>query len=161
MVEECKAKGFTDEFEPDEKSNYHYKYVAFNDQGYKVIVGCNDKCAFVNIKAPKKIGTYSWPTTRNAENLPRPESTKGTLEKETEDEFSLCVGDTSYEQFWEYIDKLKELGYEESESHSKDFEYYNYYRVRNANGDDIYVQYYGYNIMYIDFEAAKQYKLTE
>ena len=156
LIDECVSKGFTEEFVPEEKQK-SIDYVAFNEQGYKILISKNtynpEYCVNIVIKAPKIIGTYSWPLTRNADNLPRPESTKGTIESETSDNFSLCVGDTTYEQFLEYIDELKRIGFEDLETHGEDWVYYTYFDGKNTIGDQISIQYYGHNIMYIDFDA--------
>ncbi len=152
IIQECIEKGFTDEFVAGEK-RYSYSYIAFNDQGYKVYVDNGLNSVGIKIYPPKEIGTYSWPETKNAENLPKPESQKGTNIVDSYYEFGLYIGDTTFEQFWEYVDKVKALGFEDLEKHPEDWKYYNYYEGYNLDGDYIYVEYCGYNIMYIKFSA--------
>ncbi len=138
-VANCKEKGFT--IDAEESSD---QYTAFNSEGYKLDLTywTSLNRYDIDLSTPKATGDLTWPTFGLATLLPVPNSSKGDIYMEGSDEFGAYVGDTSIEDYKKYVDACIEAGfnidYSKSEKH---------FSAENENGDSLYVDYEGFNIM--------------
>lgn len=151
-VEKCKNKGFT--IEAEEKSD---DYVAFNKEGYKLHLYYfdSDKTYDIDLNAPIKIDKLNWPKSGTATLLPTPKSTKGNITDDSSDFFIAYIGDTSYDDFKDYCEECRNIGFNVDYDNSEKF-----YRAKNKQGDSIDVSYEGFKIMRVSFRGAEE-KKTE
>ena len=89
--------------------------------------------------------TISWPSTGIADNLPQPKSDVGIISTDSTDTFSAYVGNTSLDDFNDYVDKCLDGGF--------DIDYSRYdesFYAENKAGDNLTVTFEGNNTMYIN-----------
>lgn len=147
-VELCKKNGFTIESKNDTDS-----YDAFNEKGYKLHIRYSDYSEEyeIDLDAPIKMKENVWPDSVLANMLPKPNSTSGKVESDTEKYFVYYAANTSQEQFNDYIDKLKVAGF--NVDYGKSDKYYN---ANNKKGYSVKASYEGFNIIRISIEVPEE-----
>lgn len=145
-IEKCKELGF---FIEGETSSIGYD--AFNDEGYDLSLmnfDSSDGEMSIILDAPMEMRQITWPDSEPAILLPVPVSTKGKINSESSKEFSVYIGDTSKDEFEEYVVKCKEKGFAEDFSKAE-----KQYKAENADGYKLSVGYEGFNTMAITIKT--------
>lgn len=139
-INECKEKGFV----IDEESG-KYTYSAYDTEGYKLKLSYDDvRTLTITVEAPLEMTEYKWPESKIAKSLPEPKSNYGYISTNWEDTFTIYVGNTTVEDFNKYVDECLDKGY--------DVDYSRYDRSfygENKKGNNLHIEYQGYNTMYI------------
>ena len=115
------------------------------------IVGCSDflKEQEVLLGMQGDLGVLVWPETELTVMIPKPESATGKIEKLSNDEFAVYVGDISAEYFEKYATNCISLGYNENFSYDQKT-----FKGENAKGYSLYMR-YSNNVMYIRIQTPK------
>ena len=119
-----------------------YSYDAFDSEGYSLNLTHIDDNLTITVKAPMKLGTITWPTGTAGDLLPEPSSTTGKFNYEHDTNFSVYVGDTSKEEYDEYVADCSDYGFDVDYDKGE-----NYYRAYNEDGYYLSLSYEGNNIM--------------
>ena len=140
-VTSCKEKGFTIDSEQTGDT-----YEAFNADGYQLNLYFFESEGKMNIDvdAPEQLGTLVWPDSEMASQIPVPQSKVGKIESDDEAEFCVSVGETSIDDYKEYIKKCSDQGFTvDVNNDDKSFS------AKNKEGYGLTVEYRGYNRIYI------------
>lgn len=140
-VNSCIQMGFSVDCEQDDNS-----FEAYNNDGYKVFLCFEEeqKEFEICIDEPIEMNEISWSATGIAKNIPKPESSIGKFSINSNDSISVYIGNTTIEQFNDYVEQCLKMGF--------DYEYDRFdksFYAENKAGDDLYISYEGYGIMYI------------
>lgn len=138
-VKLCKDNGFI--VDPEEDS---ISYDAYNDDGYKLelLYNSDETELSLNLYAPMQMKKLKWPEEGVAASLPIPKSKVGVIEWEHSDSFLIYVGETSIDDYRDYVDSCISTGFDIDYSRGDD-----YYNAENASGYSLSVYYEGNNIM--------------
>ena len=151
-LNQCMERGFTVD---TKKSSYSYD--AFNSEGYSLNLSHIGDNMTVTVKAPMKLGTITWPTGTAGYLLPEPLSTTGKFSYEHDASFCVYVGDTSKEEYDEYVTDCSDYGFDIDYDKGE-----NYYRAYNEDGYYLSLSYEGNNIMMVRIdEPNKDTEATE
>ena len=123
---------------------------AYNAEGYKIHVSHISDYMSITLESPITFEKYEIPEYAISNGLPLPESEMGHYEWKYEDNFNIKIGNTSVEEYKEYVSKCMDAGFTIESQEGNDF-----YNGRNENGYKLSVNYLGYNIMSIDFDSPK------
>ena len=144
-IDSCRESGFTIEVERSST-----RYEAYNDEGYKLELYYYSSHREMNIHvyAPEKLGVIQWPKSELANHLPIPASTYGRIKTESDDELEIYLGSTTKQAFDDYAAACYDAGftlkYKKTDT---------YFRADNSEGYSIRLEYKGFNIVFIKFEA--------
>lgn len=147
-VEACEEFGYTVESKKDENS-----FKAFNEEGYSLDLWYMESSEELNISldAPIEMGSYTWPNNNLGKLIPVPESTVGKMSWEYDNSFLLSVGETSEEDFADYVNACSDAGfvvdYEKGDT---------YYRAYDEAGNYISLTYEGNNVMTIQAKEPNE-----
>ncbi len=146
-VEACKDKGFTVDAEEEDE-----KYSAFNEDGYILTLTYhpNDKYFAIELDEPwyEAGATFSWPPAELGDLLPEPASNVGKIKNDSSDYFKAYVGDSTLDDFNDYIDACIDAGF--------DVDYFRsdtHFDAKNEAGDSLSIIYEGFDTFYIDLSA--------
>ncbi len=141
----CEDRGFNTDSKKDNSS-----FNAYNKDGYYLDLYYleDDKELTINLYAPIKMDTLKWPINELSKMLPAPESEKGYIDWEYEDSFYLYIGDTTIEDFKEYVTMCSDAGFSVDYSKGDD-----YYYSDNEDGYHIDLYFKGFNTMSISFSS--------
>ena len=148
----CQEKGFNIDVKKSE--GRYEKFVAYNQQGYKLQVYYwpGDLIWYpryiICLEEPIEMSAISWPTVGLGSLLPKPNSLYGKIEVDYSKEFSAYIGHTSKADVRDYINKCKYAGFDNSQFSDQDF------CAQDAQGNEIEVNYEGYNIMFVKVTKA-------
>ena len=144
-IEECKEEGFNIDLETDDNS-----FEAYNKKGYYLNIRYDekDKEMKIELESPMEMIEDSFPTSDIAELLPKPKSSKGHLEWENSDSFLYYAGDTTDEDFKDYVDELIKKGFDVDFSKGDD-----YYYAYNKDGYYVSINFEGFSIMRIKISS--------
>lgn len=146
-VAECQSAGFN-----VESSELGSGYDAYNNDGFLLSLWYddNDEALHISLNAPMDMGTLQWPTSEIANVVPVPQSTIGTISRESSDGFYVYVGDTSKDAYTAYVDECVAKGftvdYEKGDT---------YYRANNETGYHLSLSYQGNNVMTIEIKKVE------
>lgn len=143
---QCIDRGFT--VDPKKDS---YSYDAYNSDGYSLELSHIGDNLTITVKAPMKLGTISWPTGTAGYLLPEPSSTTGKFNYEHDTNFSVYVGDTTREEYDEYVTDCSCYGFDVDYDKGE-----NYYRAYNEDGYYLSLSYEGNNIMLIRIDEPQK-----
>lgn len=139
----CKDKGFT--IDADNTAGYK----AYNEDGYKIniYVTVIDSSVDLNVQvdAPIEMTEIDWEDIDAFKLLPKPKSTEGHIEWENSDSALVYLGNTSPDDFKDYIKACKKAGFRKDYRKGDDY-YYADHKRKNKN---ISLNYEGFNIMRI------------
>ena len=141
-ISQCRDAGFTVE---EETSSIGFD--AFNDEGYNLSLryfDWRDGQMSVTLRAPIKMSAITWPDTGPAVLLPTPKSLTGKIDSESYDKFYVNIGNTSKEDFEQYISECKKKGFTVDYAKSE-----KQYTAKNPEGYKLSVEYLGFNVMEI------------
>lgn len=144
----CKDRGFTVEEESDS-----YKFEAFNGDGYKLELThfSGDDSLGVILEAPIKMSDIIFPIGQAGNAVPKPKSTFGKIDYESDDRFSLYLGNTPKADYNEYVTACIDKGF--TVGYRKDDKFYYAY---NADGWYVSLEYVGFNVMRIDVRPPEE-----
>ena len=144
----CKEKGFTVNGQKSDSS-----YYAYNKDGYKLslLYVKNSKELKISLDAPIKMSNYKWPDSEIAKLLPVPKSNIGNINTDDSDSFAIYVGETSLDEYNDYVKNCSEKGF--NVDYSK---HNNYYEAKNTDDYSLRVDYEENNIMYISINSPKE-----
>ena len=147
-ISKCMEKGFTVEAEKDT-----YSYSAYNEEGYKLRIVNFGSNINIELNAPIKFDVLRWPGSDAAAQIPKPDSTKGKIEVDSSDCFSVIVGDMDNAAFNDYIEACIEKGFDNDYERQSD-----YYYALNDNGYYVKInyEYKGLNTISIVVEKTEQ-----
>lgn len=120
---------------------------AYNEDGYKLHVSFLTDYMGIDLKCPIEFGEYELPDYAINEGLPLPKSDLGYYEWKHDDNFNIRIGNTTFEEYREYVKLCIEAGFIEDNQDGN-----NFYNGDNTGGFELSVNYLGYNIMSIDFD---------
>lgn len=147
-LKECQERGFTVDSETDS-----YGYTAYNFDGYKLTLKYYNSLGELNIDldAPINMKELKWPNSDTARLLPIPKSSIGHINWENSNGFFIYVGNTSKDDFDNYVDACKNNGFTvDYKSGDK------YYRSNNADGYHLDLSYEGNDTMSIEIKAPNK-----
>ena len=147
-VKTCKAFGYTVDAEQSSSG-----FNGFNEAGYKISLWYmeSQKELSVSLDAPMEMAEITWPSSDIAMSIPLPESTKGKIQEDASDYFSVYIGNMSKEAFAQYVDSCIESGF--------DVDYSRYdtsFYAKNQEGISLTVRYEGANVIYICVEPEDE-----
>ncbi|MDH6366266.1 MULTISPECIES: zinc ribbon domain-containing protein [unclassified Breznakia] len=146
-VTACEEKGFAIELEKDEEGTHVY-----NADGYLLFLkySLEDEIMNINLEKPMDLHEITWSTSELAKMIPTTNSLLGVIENDDEKNYSLYVGNMSKDDYIQYIENCKGMGYSESvENTSKTFS------AKNSNGNTLEVEYVGNKLIHISVTETK------
>lgn len=140
-IEACKEVGFIVDGEKDSIG-----YEAYNEEGYHLSISYLDFLEEISIRlgVPKGSGDLVWPTIGPATLIPKPDSTKGSIEINSHIQLFVYVGETSHDDYIDYVERCIEWGFNVDYNRGD-----NVFGADNEVGDSLRVEYEGNNIMSI------------
>ncbi len=140
--DECVKMGYTIDAKEDGD-----EYEAFNKDGYKLRVYIIFTKMYIDLNAPEKLGSITWPTSGIGLLLPTPKSTLGRVESDSSDYFRIILGDTSKDEYNNYVKSCEDKGFNVDYDKRDD-----YYSAKNSDGYSIVVSYLGNNNIEVKIE---------
>lgn len=152
-VKQCEVLGFT-----VDKDKSETMFEAYNSDGYKLSLSYYDFSEELSIKldAPMEMSEYQWPNSDLAKLVPVPKSNVGSISYENSKEFYIYVGNTSLDEYNDYINECQNSGFNVDYRKND-----NIYEANDANGNRIYLSYEGNNIFSIHVYAADEEEAVE
>lgn len=148
-ISKCESAGF--DIESKQKND---KYEAYNSEGCKLEIDFlkNSEKISINVYESKVNGTISWPSIGLATLIPVPDSNVGTIASNSSTCFTAYIGDTSEEDYRNYVNSCIELGFTvDFRDTGEDF-YGN-----NVEGIELHLAYQGFKTLYIYMKAPENY----
>lgn len=131
------------QFGVDVKKN-EKSFEGFNSEGYELVVSLGDmKSMTITVNAPLKLSKVSWPSSGPATLLPKPSFEMGKISIDYDWTFSIYIGDTTIDEFNDYIEKCIDKGFK------KDYRSERYFTAEKGEDIDLTIEYKGNNIVYI------------
>lgn len=143
---DCKTKkGFTIDAESDSSG-----YKAYNNKGYKLDLTYyeSSKELSIHLNKPMEMSSIVWPSSKAASQLPVPKSTIGNFISDSDDNLNVYVGNTSREDYNNYVKACADRGFKVGYDNSK-----NRYSAKNDAGWDLSLSYEGNSVMNIMLSA--------
>lgn len=147
-IEDCKEKGFTVEGKKDSIS-----YEAYNEEGYYLDLTHMSSSTelTIRVEAPEPMADIQWPKSEIAKRIPVPASSYGRFDWETDHGFSLDVGNTTKQDFSDYIDACIDAGFTVNYDRSD-----TYFEADDVEGYHVRISYNGNNIISIKAEKPEK-----
>ncbi|MGN1114444.1 MAG: DUF6591 domain-containing protein [Oscillospiraceae bacterium] len=143
-ITKCKKKGFTIDAEAANTS-----YTAYNKDGYNLDLAWYDDKLTIELKSPMKFSEIQWPTSTVGSLIPEPKSLTGKFSYEHDDSFFVYIGNTTPEDYNEYVNECSDWGFNIKYDKGND-----YYYADDIDGNHIALKYQGNNIMSIEIKSA-------
>lgn len=143
-VEACKENGFVIDSITDSIS-----YEAFNESGFHLELRyyeISERGLYIVCDAPMEMETIRWPDTKLVNQIPVPKTDLGKIDNESGSSFTVYIGNTTPEEYADYVDACVEKGFTEG-LYTRDKAHFH---GENSNGSTISVDYIGFSIMKID-----------
>lgn len=143
-VESCKENGFIIDSKIDSIS-----YEAYNESGYHLKLhyyNLSEHGLYIVCEAPMEMGVIRWPNTKLVKQIPVPETDFSKIESESGSSFTVYIGNTSLEEYADYVDACIDKGFTEG-LYNRDK---THFHGDNTKGSTISVDYIGFNIMKIN-----------
>ncbi|MBE5866726.1 MAG: zinc ribbon domain-containing protein [Lachnospiraceae bacterium] len=145
-IQECEDKyGFNIDVEKMGSS-----FWAYNEDGYKLHVAHLTEYMSIDLKCPVEFGEYELPDYAINAGLPLPKSEIGHYEWKHDDNFNIKIGNTTFEEYRDYVELCIAAGFTENNQDGKDF-----YNGDNKKGFELSVHYLGFNTMSISFSSPE------
>lgn len=122
-------------------------YEAYDAEGYYLRLSHIGDELTVNLKCPPEFSEIEWPNSTAGNLLPAPKSTVGEFSFEHDDSFYVELGNTSKEDYNDYVKACSEKGFTVDYDKGDD-----YYYADNADGWHLSLNYKGNNIMAISID---------
>ena len=151
--EKCKEAGFTTDVKQEGP-----QYRAYTEEGYRLQVSFSDYDheMTIDLSAPIEMGKLKWPSSQIGKQLPVPSSKVGKITSESTNQLFVYVGDTSRDDYEDYVEACAEKGF--TENYSKDDDYYH---AENAGGYSLSLKYEGYQTMRIELYGNQNSETSE
>jgi RNA polymerase subunit RPABC4/transcription elongation factor Spt4 len=143
-IEACKENGFLIDSKTDSIS-----YAAYNESGFHLKLhyyNVSEQGFYIVCDAPMKMETIRWPNTKLADQLPIPETDYGKIETDSKSSFTVYIGNTTPEEYADYVDACVKKGFTEGLYNRDD----THFHGDNSADSTISVDYIGFSIMKID-----------
>lgn len=137
--QQCKENGYTIDCKNDGSL-----YDAFNKDGYNIRITHFDSEMHVTITDKMDMWTIALPDTEIANLLPAPPSSKGQITSASETCIIMYVGDTTIDEYNEYVEKCINNGFNQKLSRSDD-----HFHAENNEGFNVIVEYQGFNTIFV------------
>lgn len=146
-VAECKEEGFVIDAEDLDDS-----FKGFNGKGYKVslLYYETDNEMQITLEAPINLATLNWPESEMARLLPQPQSKLGRIDKDDNTGLLVYIGDTTIEEYHDYVSLCKEKGFNIDVNESEKQFY-----AKNSDSNKLTVNYEGNNVILIDLSEPE------
>lgn len=125
-------------------------FSAYNSEGYKLFIVHVGDYMSISLDCPVEFEEYEFPDYAIQNGLPLPKSEVGHYEWKYDDNFNVKIGNTTEEDYKEYVSSCIEAGFIKDSQEGKQF-----YNGSNESGYKISVSYLGFNTMSIDFDSPK------
>ena len=137
----CREMGFD-----QEQTDYYNGWTAFDSDGDKLELSYYEsgKEMDITLTAAKPMSALRWPTSTVGKLVPVPKSQVGFIEWEADYGFVIYVGETSKEEYDEYVSQCIDSGFDVNFSRNGD-----YFYADNEDGFHLSVNYYGNDIMVV------------
>ena len=128
-------------------------YLAYNEEGYKISLSWDeeDKELTIDLDAPMKMNNIIWPTTGLATKIPKPNSILGKISLDESDSFSVYIGNTSQQEFENYIKACQEMGFVNNYSKTDTS-----YSAENNEKYELTIEFKGNKTMYISVDSIDE-----
>lgn len=150
----CINEGYNLDIDNGFRGDSYFK--AFNDEGYNIEVRYSKEVMNIVFKSPEEMNEFEWPTTGLGSMLPKTKSNYGNIIWDNSDYFSIHAGNTTIEEYNEYVEECQNKGY--TVDYSKGEETYS---AKNSEGYNLYVSYLGGNRISISITAPEEQKEQE
>lgn len=146
-VSACKDKGFTVD------ADTALGYAAFNEEGYKLSLSYweYNKKMEIDLDKPIELGTLRWPDSALGKSVPKPDSDKGTVKTDKENQFVVYVGGFGADQLDHYIEQCIKAGFDVDYDRGD-----RYYHAYDKNGYYLSVKYEGFDIIRVEAEIREE-----
>lgn len=144
----CKAMGYAIDVKEDTTT-----FDAYNEDGYKLRISYYRSMEemSIDLEAPMEMGDILWPTGAAGDALPEPKSSVGKFSFENEDGFFVYIGNTTREEYADYVAACAKKGFDVDYRKGED-----YYYADNSEGWSVAIRYEGNNVMSIDVDAPSK-----
>ncbi len=152
-VDVCVEAGFTVEANKDEDS-----YNAYNQDGYELSLSYNESKKIMNLScnAPEEMTEIKWPTNGVGSKLPKPKSTKGNVQSDSSELYSVHIADMTKDDYNDYVEQCKNAGFDVDYNKSE-----TYFSAENKDGYSISVDYIGFNVIGISIDVPENLSVEE
>ena len=140
-VKACEDAGFT----VDSTGGSH-SFRAYNEEGYYLDLFYYTSYYYMSIDLdpPMEMEALDWPVSGMGSEIPRPKQLVGKVVSESDDYYSVYVGNTDLAAYKAYVTSCIKAGFDKDYSRSGD-----YFYGHNKAGDYLNVDYKGFNTMRI------------
>lgn len=149
FVKSCEKKGFT----VDSKKK-DYTFSAYDEDGYFIELQYWKDDNEINITVKNSIEInfveFRWPKSEIASSVPVTKSTVGIVSWESENGFVIYVGETSKEDYDEYVDQCYNAGFSIDYSKGDD-----YFRGVNEDGYHLNIDYEWNQTMFVRMDTSE------
>ena len=130
-------------------------WLAYNSEGYKIyLIWYNvDNKLTVDLDSPITMSEIQWPTTGLATKVPKPNSSLGNISLDNSETFGANIGNTTKQDFENYIKACQDAGYVNNHSKSE-----KRYSATNNDNYKVVIEYHGNNTIYVSVHAPKEEK---
>lgn len=146
-LEQIQESGFTIDVEKMGDT-----YSAYNEEGYKLDLNYYDEILYIDIYPPKEFKKLRWPKSDIAKLLPVPKAKVGVTEWEGSYGFLIYVGETSIDDFNDYVDACEDKGFTVDYQRGDKF-----YYADNKEGYQLTLRYEGFETMFVKIEEPIDY----
>lgn len=147
-LEDCQNEGFT-----IDSYNGTINYNAYNEEGYYIslIYSDDDESLYINVQAPITSEEFEWPRSEIAKLIPVPNSNVGSISFDGSYGFCIYVGNTTKEEYNQYVNACYDSGFDIDYRKGDDFFY-----ADNVDGYHLSLSYEGYNTMFIRLDEPDE-----
>ena len=146
-LDACVSKGFTIDSVKSATS-----WESYNEEGYFLQLFWleSSKELIINLNAPRAMHELLWPTNGLGHLLPAPKSTFGSVITDSENTYSIYVGNTSLSEFESYVTLCEDAGFIVDHTKSEKS-----YAAKNEDGYTLRIKHIGFNTMEISIQAPR------
>lgn len=136
-----------------EKEEDINEYIAFNNEGYKIITRWEkeNKTLKIYLIAPDEMSEFEWPTNGLATHIPKTKSNYGRISWDNSDTFIVTVGKMSKSDYDDYVKECENYGY--TIDHSKSEKYFS---AKNSDGYELHLTYEGASVVEVSVKLEKK-----
>ncbi len=141
-------KGYTIDLEYED---WDTVYGAFNIDGYSIRISYLEQGEYMSItlKKPETLEEFSWPANGLGSKLPATKSNMGNISWDNNESFIVHIGNTTLDEYNEYVVECENKGYTIDHSKSKKS-----YRAKNSDGYELHLMYLGGNVMEVSLKSS-------
>lgn len=150
-IDKCEDMGYTIDIIADDGD-----FEAFNKNGIGISLSYYNDTMSVNLETPLEMETLNWPNNDLVNLLPIPNSKVGKVDNESSSQCLIYVGETSIDEFNNYVEQCINKGFNVDYSRKK-----RTYKANNINKNILFIEYEGNNIMSIRIEKPYESDVDE